>query len=60
MEDVQWAPLDKAIAVSQVDNHPIYFLAPKQYLGDQRFAYNQELVFTFRLQQGDTPRLSAR
>ncbi|KAI6173803.1 hypothetical protein M3Y98_01121600 [Aphelenchoides besseyi] len=59
-EDVQWAQLDKAVAISQLDHYPVYFFAPKKYLGDQRFAYNQELSFTFRLQQSEPAKPSIR
>lgn len=59
-EDVQWAPLDKAAAVTQLDNYPIYFFVPKKYLGDQRFAYNQDLSFTLRVQLSDAARPSPR
>ncbi|CEF61838.1 Laminin subunit gamma-1 [Strongyloides ratti] len=47
-----WAEVDKAIAIS---NDPqgtsLYFLAPEEFLGDQRASYNQYLTFTLRTQQ---------
>uniref|UniRef100_A0A914X951 Uncharacterized protein n=1 Tax=Plectus sambesii TaxID=2011161 RepID=A0A914X951_9BILA len=49
--DVQWAEIDKAAAVSDVDGSPVYFVAPDRFLGDQRAAYNQDLVFTLRVHQ---------
>ncbi|KAH7673082.1 LAM-2 protein [Aphelenchoides avenae] len=49
-----YASIDHAIAVSQINDHPVYFYAPEKYLGDQRLAYNQDLVFTLRVQQ-NTP-----
>ncbi|CAD5234464.1 unnamed protein product [Bursaphelenchus xylophilus] len=50
--DVQWAQLDKAVAVTQYDESPVYFYVPEKFLGDQRFAYNQDIGFTLRVQQG--------
>lgn len=58
--DIQWAQLDKAAAVSQIDNYPVYYFAPKKYTGDQRFAYNRDLSFTFRVQQSEPFRVSPR
>lgn len=52
-EDVQWAQIDHAAAVSQNDNYPVFFYAPEKYLGDQRFIYNQELSFKLRVQQNN-------
>ncbi|CAD5229337.1 unnamed protein product [Bursaphelenchus okinawaensis] len=49
--DIQWAQLDKAVAISQYDESPVYFYAPQKFLGDQRFAYNHDLGFTLRIQQ---------
>jgi laminin gamma 1 len=49
LEDVQWAQVDNAIAVSQLENDPVYFYAPSKFLGDQRLAYNQDLTFTLRV-----------
>ncbi|KAI1730594.1 laminin EGF domain-containing protein [Ditylenchus destructor] len=50
-EDVQWAQVDRAVAISQIDDHPVYFYASSKYTGDQRLAYNQHIVFTLRVQQ---------
>lgn len=52
LHDTQWAEMDKAIAVSDIDGSPVYFVAPTQYTGDQRASYNQDLWFTLRVQQG--------
>lgn len=49
LQDTQWAELDKAVAVSDTDNSPVYFVAPEQFLGDQRSSYNQDLVFTLKV-----------
>uniref|UniRef100_A0A915EDF4 Laminin subunit gamma-1 n=1 Tax=Ditylenchus dipsaci TaxID=166011 RepID=A0A915EDF4_9BILA len=49
-EDVQWAQVDKAVAISQIDEHPVYFFAPSKFTGDQRLAYNRDIVFTLRVQ----------
>ncbi|VDN56935.1 unnamed protein product [Dracunculus medinensis] len=57
--DTQWAEMDKAIAISDVSGTPAYFLAPQPFLGDQRAAYNQDLSFTFHVQQ-DQVQPSAR
>uniref|UniRef100_A0A914ZML2 Laminin-like protein lam-2 n=1 Tax=Parascaris univalens TaxID=6257 RepID=A0A914ZML2_PARUN len=51
-QDTQWAEVDKAVAVSDVDGTPVYFIAPQQFTGDQRSSYNQDLWFTLRVQQG--------
>lgn len=51
-QDTQWAEIDKAVAVSDVDGTPVYFIAPQQFTGDQRSSYNQDLWFTLRVQQG--------
>ncbi len=48
-QDAQWAEIDKAVAISSVDDTPVYFLAPSQFLGDQRASYNQDLVFILRV-----------
>lgn len=56
LEDVQWAQIDQAAAVSQIDDNPVYFYAPKQYLGDQRFIYNQDMEFTLRTQLANPAR----
>ncbi|KAK6112254.1 Laminin-like protein lam-2 [Brugia pahangi] len=50
-EDIQWAEMDKAIAVSDIDGSPVYFVAPIQFTGDQRASYNQDLWFTLRVQK---------
>uniref|UniRef100_A0A915EBM3 Laminin subunit gamma-1 n=1 Tax=Ditylenchus dipsaci TaxID=166011 RepID=A0A915EBM3_9BILA len=50
-EDVQWTNNEQAIAISQIDYYPVYFLAPSKFLGDQRFAFNQLISFTLRVQQ---------
>ncbi|KAE9553294.1 hypothetical protein FO519_003507 [Halicephalobus sp. NKZ332] len=50
-EDVQWAQVDHAIAVSQQDNIPVFFNAPTKYLGDQRLSYNQDITFNLRVQE---------
>lgn len=52
-EEVQWALLDRAAAVSQTDDYPVYFYAPTKYLGDQRLIYNQPLLFTLRVQHNN-------
>nr|CAD2172703.1 unnamed protein product [Meloidogyne enterolobii] len=52
-EDVQWAQLDKAAAVSQLDDFPVYFYTPEKFLGDQRQIYNQFIEFTLRVQQAN-------
>ncbi|KAI1706360.1 laminin EGF domain-containing protein [Ditylenchus destructor] len=52
-EDVQWAQIDRAAAISQIDDNPVYFYAPSKYTGDQRLAYNQDIVFTLRVQQNN-------
>ncbi|CAD6189415.1 unnamed protein product [Caenorhabditis auriculariae] len=49
LQDSQWAELDQAIAVSDTENLPVYFVAPQQYIGDQRSSYNQDLVFTLKV-----------
>lgn len=53
-EDVQYAQLDRAAAVSQLDDYPVYFYAPAKFLGDQRLIYNQPIFFTLRVQQNNT------
>lgn len=48
--DTQWAELDKAVAISDFSEGSIvYFVAPEQFTGDQRSSYNQDLVFTLRV-----------
>uniref|UniRef100_A0A0N5AHT3 Laminin EGF-like domain-containing protein n=1 Tax=Syphacia muris TaxID=451379 RepID=A0A0N5AHT3_9BILA len=54
--DTQWSEIDKAVAASDVDGVPVYFIAPAQFCGDQRLSYNQDLWFTFRLQQNQNNR----
>lgn len=49
LQDTQWAELDKAVAVSDTDNSPVYFVAPEQFIGDQRGSYNQDLIFTLKV-----------
>lgn len=49
LQDAQFAELDKAVAVSDTDNSPVYFVAPVQFTGDQRSSYNQDLVFTLKV-----------
>ncbi|PIC18996.1 hypothetical protein B9Z55_024693 [Caenorhabditis nigoni] len=49
LQDAIFAELDKAVAVSDTDNSPVYFVAPQQFTGDQRSSYNQDLVFTLRV-----------
>ncbi|KAE9553293.1 hypothetical protein FO519_003506 [Halicephalobus sp. NKZ332] len=49
-EDVQWAQLDRAVAVSQIDYFPVFFYSPSEFLGDLRFSFNQYLTFKLRLQ----------
>ncbi|MCP9257374.1 Laminin-like protein lam-2 [Dirofilaria immitis] len=51
LENIQWAEMDKAIAVSDIDGSPVYFVAPAQFIGDQRASYNQDLWFTLRVQK---------
>lgn len=53
LEDVQWAQLDRAVAVSQLDDYPVYFYTPAKFLGDQRLSYNQDIFFTLRVQQNN-------
>lgn len=50
VEELNWTD-EKAIQVSQLYNCPVYFFAPKKYLGDQRFVYNQEIIFTLQIQR---------
>uniref|UniRef100_A0A914D0E1 Uncharacterized protein n=1 Tax=Acrobeloides nanus TaxID=290746 RepID=A0A914D0E1_9BILA len=50
LEDVTWVELDKSLAVSQIDDNPVYFHAPSKFLGDLRLSYNQDLVFTLHVQ----------
>ncbi|KAL3091629.1 hypothetical protein niasHT_024211 [Heterodera trifolii] len=50
LEDVQWAQVDRAAAVSQLDDYPVYFFAPSQFLGDQRHIYNNFIDFHLRVQ----------
>lgn len=50
-EDIQWAEMDKAIAVSDTNGSPVYFVAPSKFTGDQRASYNQDLWFTSRVQK---------
>ncbi|GMT10927.1 hypothetical protein PFISCL1PPCAC_2224, partial [Pristionchus fissidentatus] len=47
--DTTWAELDKALAISDQKGGMTYFLAPEQYLGDQRSSYNQDIIFTLRV-----------
>ncbi|CAJ0575755.1 unnamed protein product, partial [Mesorhabditis spiculigera] len=47
--DAQWAEIDKAIAVQDLEGFPVYFTAPNMFTGDQRAAYNQDLVFSLRV-----------
>jgi hypothetical protein len=47
-ERIQYDSLEKAIVVTQMQRHPIYFYLPKKFLGDLRFAYNQIFGFTLR------------
>ncbi|CAB3399341.1 unnamed protein product [Caenorhabditis bovis] len=49
LQDTQWAETDKAVAVSNNDNSPVYFVAPEQFTGDQRSSYNQDLVFDLKV-----------
>lgn len=55
--DTQWSEIDKAVATSDIDGSPVYFVAPEQFTGDQRSSYNQDLWFTFRLHQGQPGRI---
>jgi hypothetical protein len=50
LEPVQWSN-EQAVTVAQMDHYPVYFYAPKRFLGDQRFAYNQMIVFSLRVGQ---------
>uniref|UniRef100_A0A914HV37 Laminin-like protein lam-2 n=1 Tax=Globodera rostochiensis TaxID=31243 RepID=A0A914HV37_GLORO len=50
LEDVQWAQVDRAAAVSQMDDYPVYLFAPPKYLGDQRHIYNKFIEFFLRVQ----------
>ena len=59
-QDAQWAELDLAVAVSDTDNSPVYFVAPEQFLGDQRASYNQDLIFTLRAAKGQAQTNSYR
>uniref|UniRef100_A0A914Q102 Uncharacterized protein n=1 Tax=Panagrolaimus davidi TaxID=227884 RepID=A0A914Q102_9BILA len=54
LEQLQWDEAEKAIVVSQIDYYPVYFFAPNEFLGDLRFAYNQELTFILRIQLEST------
>ncbi|CAD6199317.1 unnamed protein product [Caenorhabditis auriculariae] len=54
VKDTQWAELDKAVAVSDTENLPVYFVAPEQFTGDQRSSYNQDLVFTLKVAKHPT------
>lgn len=54
LEQLQWDEAEKAIVVSQIDYYPVYFFAPNEFLGDLRFAYNQELTFILRVQLEST------
>lgn len=53
-EEVQFDPLDKAIAVTQMTNYPVYYFLPDKYLGDLRFAYNRMFIFSMRLSLNST------
>ncbi|XP_041481150.1 laminin subunit gamma-1-like [Lytechinus variegatus] len=41
------------IGIATVDNQPMYFVAPEEYLGNKLFSYGQELSFKLRLGSDD-------
>lgn len=45
------------ITIASVDSNFVYFVFPDDYLGDQRFSYNELLTFNLRI-EGDEPRAS--
>ncbi|KFQ19837.1 Laminin subunit gamma-1, partial [Merops nubicus] len=55
---LQWSAETQDISVISDSYFPIYFVAPRKFLGNQVLSYGQNLTFTFRVDRRDT-RLSA-
>lgn len=49
---IQYDSLTQVISVTSPDKEAVYFLAPERFLGEQRAAYNQELEFKLRVNEG--------
>lgn len=47
--DTQYNSISGHLGVESQGSEQIYFVAPSNYLGDQRFSYNQNLSFDLRL-----------
>src|SRR5208283_2246536 len=39
------------LGIRQQGGDPVYYVAPENFLGDRRFAYDQTLTFSLRLSQ---------
>ncbi|KFQ75905.1 Laminin subunit gamma-1, partial [Phoenicopterus ruber ruber] len=55
---LQWNSETQDISVISDSYFPIYFVAPRKFLGDKLLSYGQNLTFSFRVDRPDT-RLSA-
>uniref|UniRef100_A0A8C5X712 Laminin subunit gamma 1 n=1 Tax=Malurus cyaneus samueli TaxID=2593467 RepID=A0A8C5X712_9PASS len=55
---LQWSPETQDISVISDTYFPMYFVAPRKFLGNQVLSYGQNLTFSFRVDRRDT-RLSA-
>ncbi|KFV96685.1 Laminin subunit gamma-1, partial [Fulmarus glacialis] len=55
---LQWSAETQDISVISDSYFPMYFVAPRKFLGNQVLSYGQNLTFSFRVDRRDT-RLSA-
>ncbi|KFP41541.1 Laminin subunit gamma-1, partial [Chlamydotis macqueenii] len=55
---LQWSAETQDISVISDSYFPMYFVAPRKFLGNQILSYGQNLTFSFRVDRRDT-RLSA-
>ncbi|KFP62450.1 Laminin subunit gamma-1, partial [Cariama cristata] len=55
---LQWSAETQDISVISDSYFPMYFIAPRKFLGNQVLSYGQNLTFSFRVDRRDT-RLSA-
>ncbi|KFV16423.1 Laminin subunit gamma-1, partial [Pterocles gutturalis] len=55
---LQWSAETQDISVTSDSYFPMYFVAPRKFLGNQVLSYGQNLTFSFRVDRRDT-RLSA-
>ncbi|XP_070532708.1 laminin subunit gamma-1-like [Ptychodera flava] len=57
---ISWTIFTGAIGLQAPDIYPYFFVAPDDFLGDQKFSYGQELSFSFRVGNDDEIRLSSQ